>query len=62
MQLTVSVHARALVFHELIGSVREAVELSKMRAVDLDHQEAAGRFLPAIDLAFNLDGRRLRWT
>jgi hypothetical protein len=39
----------------VIGSVREAVELSKMRAVDLDHLEAAGRFLPAIYLAFNLE-------
>jgi hypothetical protein len=41
--------------------------LPKVRAVDLDHLEAAGRFLPAIYSAFNLDGRGLvrcadRWA
>jgi hypothetical protein len=35
----------------------------QVRAVDIDHLEAAGRFLPAIYLAFNLDGRRLHcWS
>jgi hypothetical protein len=40
---------------DVIGSVHEAVQLSKIRAVDLDDLEAAGRFLPAIYLAFNLE-------
>jgi hypothetical protein len=40
---------------DLIDSMREVVGLSKMRAVDLDHLEAIGRFLPAMYLAFNLE-------
>lgn len=40
---------------DVIGSVHEAVQLSRIRAVDLNHLEAAGRFLPAIYLAFNLE-------
>jgi hypothetical protein len=40
---------------DVIESVREVGRLSKMRAVDLDHMEAIGRFLPAIYLAFNLE-------
>jgi hypothetical protein len=42
---------------DVVESTREAVELSKMRAVDLDHMEAVGRFLPATYLAFNLERR-----
>jgi hypothetical protein len=40
---------------DVIGSVHEAVQLSRIRAVDLNHLEAAGRLLPAIYLAFNLE-------
>jgi hypothetical protein len=40
---------------DIIDSVREVVGLSKMRAVDLDHLEAIGRFLPAMYLTFNLE-------
>lgn len=42
---------------DLIDSVHEARELSKMRAVDLDFLESIGRFLPATYLGFNLENK-----
>jgi hypothetical protein len=45
---------------DVIGSVLEVIELTKMRAVDLDHLEAIGRFFPAMYLAFNLE-RKTPW-
>ncbi len=41
----------------LAGSVREALALARLRAVAGDDVAAIGRFLPAIYLAFNLEGR-----
>lgn len=41
----------------LAASVREALDLARMRAVDIDHLSAVPRFLPAIYLAFNLEGK-----
>jgi hypothetical protein len=41
----------------LAGSVREALDLARMRGVGLDDLAAAPRFLPAIYLAFNLEGK-----
>ncbi len=41
----------------LAGSVREALALARLRAVAGDDVAAVGRFLPAIYLAFNLEGR-----
>jgi hypothetical protein len=42
---------------DLIDSVHEARELSRMRAVDLDFADAVGRFLPATYLSFNLENK-----
>ncbi|MCP4448555.1 MAG: hypothetical protein GY811_24945 [Myxococcales bacterium] len=42
---------------DLIDSVHEARELSRIRAVDLDFAEAVGRFLPATYLSFNLENK-----
>ncbi len=41
----------------LLDTVREAVELTRMRALDLDDLPAVGRFLPAVYLAFDLERR-----
>ena len=43
---------------ETLGaSVREALDLARMRSADIDSLEAVPRFLPAIYLAFNLEGK-----
>jgi hypothetical protein len=39
----------------LAGTVREAMALARIRALDLDDLEAVGRFLPAIYLPFNIE-------
>jgi hypothetical protein len=39
----------------LLATVREAVELTRIRALDLDDLTAVGRFLPAVYLAFDLE-------
>jgi len=41
----------------LAGTVREAMALARMRAVDLDDLDAVGRFLPAIYLPFNIEAK-----
>jgi hypothetical protein len=41
----------------LLDTVREAVELTRIRALDLDDLPAVGRFLPAVYLAFDLERR-----
>lgn len=39
----------------LIDTVREAMDLTRMRTLDLDDLSGAGRFLPALYFAFNLE-------
>ena len=41
----------------LAGSVREAIALARIRALDGDDLEAVGRFLPAIYLPFNIEAK-----
>jgi hypothetical protein len=41
----------------LAGTVREAMALARMRALDLDDLDAVGRFLPAIYLPFNIEAK-----
>ena len=41
-------------FDALLGAVREALELAKLRLVDPQHAQGAGRFLPALWFPFNL--------
>jgi hypothetical protein len=41
----------------LAGTVREAMALARMRALDADDLEGVGRFLPAIYLPFNLEAK-----
>jgi hypothetical protein len=39
----------------LAGTVREAMALARIRALDIDDLEGVGRFLPAIYLPFNVE-------
>ncbi|HZD38068.1 MAG TPA: hypothetical protein VE664_05465, partial [Actinomycetes bacterium] len=41
-------------FDALLGAVREALELAKLRLVDLQEAQGAGRFLPALWFPLNL--------
>ena len=41
----------------LAGTVREAVALARIRALDIDDVDAAARFLPAAYLPFNLESK-----
>ena len=49
--------ARSWSVDALAGTVREAMDLARMRAYDIDDLAGVGRFLPAIYLPFNIEAK-----